>query len=338
MATVERRAATELRLEGSRTLSGPAVTYGEIATGDKGPERFEARAFRSGLDTAPLVLQHDRSRVLVERPAFTDSALRLSLRARLPADGAEARLVRRGALRGLSVGFVALLERQEDGVRVIQDAHLDHVALVDRPAYGGSVVELRQLEDAAIVSVLPYGRSLECQCQGPECGAVRFEPGAFDEVIENAISGKGHDILAIAGRASEVLGSLRRGTFAAGRASGKALELVGALEAKIDAGLEIVYRKAVTAYASAVIGNALGAPLFVRPVIRLATSEFVDQGGIRTFRKADVRAFLFKPTATAAGLIPAVVEGKRTGALPEAYEDIREVISEQIERRYRLWL
>ena len=75
-------------------------------------------------------------------------------------------------------------------MRVIQDAHLDHVALVDRPAYGGSVVELRQLEDAAIVSVLPFERSLECQCQGPECGAVRFEPGAFDEVIEDAMSGR----------------------------------------------------------------------------------------------------------------------------------------------------
>ena len=66
-ATVERRAAVEARFDG-RHLIGPAVTYGDIATGPKGPERFEPRAFVSGLPTAALNLQHDPERVLAEQP------------------------------------------------------------------------------------------------------------------------------------------------------------------------------------------------------------------------------------------------------------------------------
>ena len=89
-ATLERRAAVEFRFDG-RTLTGPAVEYGAVAVGDKGPERFEPRAFVSGLDTAALNLQHDRERVLAEQPealTLTDTALALDLRASLRPDSA----------------------------------------------------------------------------------------------------------------------------------------------------------------------------------------------------------------------------------------------------------
>ena len=328
-ATVERRAAVEFRFDG-RTLTGPAVTYGDIAQGPKGPERFEPRAFVSGLDTAMLNLQHDRQRVIAAQPdalAFTDSPLALDLRASLRSDGAEAQLVRRGALGGLSVGFVALREHRDAGTRVIARAHLDHVALVDRPAYPGSTVELRQLDAAAILGVIPEGVDMQCTCQGPECGAVRFEPGAFDRI------GVDHDVLAIAGRASEVIGSLRRGTMRIARATDQALRLVGAAQARVTRGVEVVIERAITGAAAAVIANATGAPFYVRPIIRNAVSDFYDEGGVRVYRSADVRAMLIKPTVNDRGQIPAVIRGVRTGPIPPAY-----IATAPEPERRRVWL
>ena len=327
-ATVERRAAVEFRFDGGR-ITGPAVTYGEIAQGPKGPERFEPQAWRSGLDTAALNLQHDRDRVLDPAPIFEDSVISLDMRAMLRREGAEAALVRRGALRGLSVGFVALEERTESGVRVISGAHLDHVALVDRPAYAGSTVELRQ-DLGFLGAVIPYNRDMECTCQGPECSAVRFLPGAFDQVLNRTEAGR--DVLAIAGRATEVLGSLRRGTLRVANASRATLRAVDAPRAKVQRGIEVMVEQAITRAAATVIANAVGAPWYVRPLIRQQTSQYLDLRGVRHYSKADLRGFLVKPTVNDRGQLPAVIEGRLTGPIPPAL-----ALTGPPERR-RIWL
>ena len=141
--TVEQSAPVEFRMTGG-TLTGTAIGYGERAQ-DRA-EMFLPGSFISGLDTAALNLQHDREHVIAEQPdelAFTNSVRSLALRAQLRPDSAEARLVSRGALRGLSVEFVAIEERQDRGLRVISKAHLAGVGLVDSGSYR-TEVEIRQ--------------------------------------------------------------------------------------------------------------------------------------------------------------------------------------------------
>ena len=52
-------------------------------------------------------------------------------------------LVRRGALRGFSIEFNALEERQIGSIRVVSKAELVGLALVDEPAFPGSAAEVR---------------------------------------------------------------------------------------------------------------------------------------------------------------------------------------------------
>ena len=327
-ATVERRAAVEARFDG-RTLTGPAVTYGDIAMGPKGPERFEPRAFVSGLPTAALTLQHDSERVLASQPealTLTDSPMRLDLRAVLRPDGAEATLVRRGTLGGLSVGFVALREHQDGGERVITAAHLDHVALVDRPAYPGSTVELRQLDTAAFVSVIPFDRPLQCECIGEECGAIQFGPEAFAEYTSGA-----RDTIAVAGGGfANVVASTARGTMSVARATAAALRLARAVEQRITSGIEVVIEAAITRTAQALVLDALAVPIYLRPILRMDTSEYRDIAGVRHVDRADVRAWLIKATPNDAGHLPVVAAGTATGPVPDPVT--------APETRRRIWL
>ena len=327
-ATVERRAAVEARFDG-RTLTGPAVRYGDIATGPKGPERFEPLAFVSGIDTAPLVLQHDVQRVIAgptDGLTLTDGPLRLDLRADLRPDSAEAQLVRRGALGGLSVGFVALEEHQDAGTRILTRAHLAHIGLVDRPAYPGSTVELRQLDAATFVAVVPIDRPLQCECIGEACGAIQFGPNAFDDYTSGA-----RDTIAVAGGGfGNVVASTARNTMSVARATAAALRLVGAVEARITAGVEVVIERAVTRAAQALVLDALAVPLLLRPILRMEASRFRDIGGVRHVDRADVRAWLIKATPNDLGHVPIVAAGTATGPIPDPMP--------VPERRRRIWL
>lgn len=108
---------------------------------------------RSGPGIAPkwLDVDHDPSRVLAHTG---DGSLRLRAAddglhfetgqlPRLPLVEQTLERVRSGDLRGASVEFRALEERVEDGVRVVERAHLHGIGLVRSPAYEATTVEQR---------------------------------------------------------------------------------------------------------------------------------------------------------------------------------------------------
>lgn len=145
------RRVVELRAgPDGRGLSGVAVRYGDVAPGFS--ERFEAGAFGDDVGAADVVLnvQHVRSRPLARTGggglSLVDGPDALRMAVSLPvtreADDVLS-LVRAGVLRGLSVEFRAIAEREEGGVRVIERAALSGLAVVDRPAYPASTVAAR---------------------------------------------------------------------------------------------------------------------------------------------------------------------------------------------------
>ena len=155
MATVEFR-FTEVEVDG-RTLEGTAMPYGNVATLPGGVrERFEAGSF-VGVEQADITLnvQHSRDRLIARSNGgglvVSDSPERLSIKATLPqtreADDT-LELVKAKILRGLSVGFVAVKERIEGGVRVIEQAALRSVAVVDSGAYPAASITAREAADA----------------------------------------------------------------------------------------------------------------------------------------------------------------------------------------------
>ena len=147
------RSMMELRVQGRRLL-GTVVRYG--APGEGGMERFQAGAFSEQLRQEPglgtdvmLNIQHQRARPLARYPGsmvLIDGPQALIMEASLPEtrDGDDAlTLVKARVLVGLSVGFVALSERWEHDIRIVERATLDHVAVVDRPSYPDSTVDAR---------------------------------------------------------------------------------------------------------------------------------------------------------------------------------------------------
>ena len=147
------REAVELHADTGLRLSGIAVRYGDIA----GPprlrfrERIEPGAFGnlSGVDVR-LNRQHDRGRLLARTNGggleLHDSPDALRFTVQLP-DTADARdvhtLVRSGVMRGASIEYDALRERQSGGVSVVERARLSGLAIVDSGAYADSLVEAR---------------------------------------------------------------------------------------------------------------------------------------------------------------------------------------------------
>ena len=75
-----------------------------------------------------------------------DSEAALEIRAELPptrsADDV-LELVRAKVMRGLSIEFVALQERSEANLRIIERARLVGIGVVDTPAYPASAIEAR---------------------------------------------------------------------------------------------------------------------------------------------------------------------------------------------------
>ena len=158
------REAVELRADSGLRLSGVAVRYGDVAGPPRLPyrERIAAGAFGnlSGVDVR-LNRQHDRGRLLARTNGggltLTDGPDALRFTAQLP-ETADARdvhtLVRSGVMRGASVEFVSLSERESGGVVVVERAALTGIGIVDSGAYGDSRIEAR-------AEIRQAGRGLE---------------------------------------------------------------------------------------------------------------------------------------------------------------------------------
>ena len=295
-AVAERAAAVEFRFSG-RTLTGPAVRYNERAQ-DRN-EMFKAGAF-SPLGDVDLNLQHDGERIVATTRdgslRLHDTAEALHVEADLRADSAELRLVQRRALRGLSVEFRAIEEQNRGGLRVLTRADLPAVGLVDEGSYRTGV-ELRQFENAWLTAIVPTRSALSCECSGPSCDSVFFEPDSF--ALDD-----GGDVLAFGGGgAQNILGSLNRGTL---------------LVETTDDGLRVGLTERGTDTARRITEDARAAPMYVRPILDLDQSEYVEVERLRTFSRASVRAFVVKPTSASTGHRPAVIDG--------------------VESRRRLWL
>jgi len=153
---MERRTVELRASEDAGTLSGVLVSYGERAVVEGRPERFEAGAFGEP-PAVPLTVQHNPDWIAAPASAVAliDGPARLELRAHLSPDSPAVRLVRSGAMRGLSVEFRALDEEDANGVRVVKRAELAGASLVDVPAYRGSRVEARQGPQGAGLAVPP---------------------------------------------------------------------------------------------------------------------------------------------------------------------------------------
>ena len=134
------------QVDEGRVLTGTALRYGDTSLEHR--ERFEPLCFGE-LRPLPLNLQHDSNIVLVpaDQVELIDTDTALQVRAALPESKPQrwgvASLVRRGALKGLSVEFHPREFRMEGDIRVITRAELVGIGLVDRPSYPGSKVAVR---------------------------------------------------------------------------------------------------------------------------------------------------------------------------------------------------
>ena len=335
MSDLERSAPLEVRAAG-RTLTGEAVRYGQQAT-DR-PERFEPGAFQP-LGDVHLNLQHDRAIPIADgdRLILTDTPQALEVRATLP-DGAALTLVRRGALRGLSVEFRALDEhRDSNGVRVIEKARLEAIGLVDSGSYAGRLEVRRRgglslggsagsftgmsFGGLSLRASVPAGARLRCECGGDAlCKWATFIPEAIGEMMDRAFEG------AIERVAAEIEAGVRPvpAGFVEGRAAGgdviaawgrydRPLASVsrGTLRRSGRFGVEIDLPDDDNGRAVLAAHESTG--VIVRPHLDMDASEYTQDGDTLTYSRAVVRAFIVSATDAREGwpapeLLPATPE------------------------------
>ena len=303
---------SEVRLDG-RTLHGIALRYGDIAP--ELNERFEPAAFNPVPRSIPLNLQHDPAMVIVAAARLHDSREALRVSAELPEGAAALSLVRRGALEGFSIEFRSRRERVENGTRVISEAALTGLALVDAGAYPDSLAEVRRRggskswgnagRNPVVKASWKANQRGACDCQGPECKSVSFEPGAFDE----ALNAPDAEMLALAG-ANRPIASLKKGSLA--------------FRSRDNGDMEISISRlvATTAGGQSLIDEARATRVVARPWVRVEDSEYTESGGHRTFRRAALRGVIIKPTTADDGWDEIEVAGG----------------TEPARRRARVWL
>ena len=297
---------SELRQTGERRIEGVVITYGEIADLPQGKEKFVAGAFGENVASLDVILNshHLRSSPLARAGGggltLTDSSVALTLVAQLPPSQAGddvLSLIRAGVLRGLSLEFLAISARQEDGVRVISKAELSGVAVVDRPAYLDSEVVARNEDRQArsrgrVRGRIPYRAELQCECQrgSGDCGNVSFESTAFDDAMTD------DRLIVFAKDYAAPLASRRRET----------LRLTQGAD-----GLDVEFDLPDTQAARDLIASNRNVPLIIRPLFEKADSKFVNdvQSGVSTYSSVAVRALLIGSTDASKGWPPSEIIG-----------------------------
>ena len=290
MSTAPEVRYAELRAKG-RTLRGTAIRYGDIAVFPWGRERIERGAFGTveALDVM-LNQQHDRITPLARTGGgglfLSDGPEALEIRADLPDTGAAndvLELVRKKVLRGLSIEFHAEAERIEDDLRIIEQAALVGVGVVDRGAYPGSTVEARRRlpsppRIATIKSKVPTGKRLSCECCGRVIEHVEFD---LDSIV------LGDDAVAAAGNYSKAVASTTKGSLR--------------IDPKAKGGPDVEVDIADTLAGRELLAVAGSVGILVRPYIDQDKAEFIDDGTVRTYTHAPVRAMILGASDAAGG-------------------------------------
>ena len=290
---MERRAGPlEVRAEG-RTLTGPALRYGDVSPTHR--ERFEPGAFALDGRTRWLDVEHDAHRVIAFTGAgltLEDRADALHVRAELPAIPAADRAladVRAGKLRGFSVEFRALRERRDGGLRVVERADLSGVGLVRAPSYQGSTVELRARSGRTFRASIPSNRKVACRCSGAGCKFARFQREATERMFREVFEELDRDAVAAFGSFDMPLASRSSGT------------LRGALRGD-DLEVEIDLPEGAAGAAALAAHDAAG--VVVRPYIDADAAESVLEGETRVYSRAPARGFLVSATDQREGWPP----------------------------------
>ena len=206
---LEHRQTEEIRLDG-KTLLGVVMPYNQRAH-DR-PEMFEPGAF-GAVKSVDLDLQHDQNMIVAKAAELMDSPNALTLRAELAEGSAALSLVRRRALRGLSVAFRAIEQRAESGLRIISRAQLVRVGLVDSPSYKSATIELRQRSGRTLRQRIPADVNLGCECSGAGCKWARFQGEAMRDMWANVWGRFQAETLAVRSNYGNPIASRSTGTL-----------------------------------------------------------------------------------------------------------------------------
>ena len=292
---VERR-FTEFRAEG-RTLSGVVVPYSaptNIWDGERRfREQFEPGSFGDVLRIdATMNLMHLPSRIIARtgggglRLIDTPTDLRAFATLEDTRDGDDAlRMVRARILRGFSSEFRARRETFEGDLRRIFEASLSGIGVVDRPQYvEGLEVRVR---GRVLTGLIPTGRRLGCKCQGPTCNAVTFDGDSL-EVLDS--------VIAVNGGYGSPLASARRG---------------GVRWRSTPEGLVVEIDVPDNEVGEQLLEVADAVPVYVRPYLDRERSRYEQDGDLRRYSLAIIRALIVGATDADEGLSEIAVRAGR---------------------------
>ena len=283
---------------GAPHFEGVIMRYGAIGEGPYGKEVFLPGSFGDLSQSSILLnIQHDRSRPIARTPdtmTLADTTSMLTLTAK-PPDTTEVRdaklMVQAKILTGLSIEFNATEHAHRNGVRVVSRAELVGVGLVDTPAYPASTVEARY-ESRATLSVtisglIPYEEKLDCRCQTGSCTAVRLKRGSLAQAAEPDSTA-----LIVMGDYSKPIASVAK----------RSLQLTDTPQ-----GLLVSSTIPDSQAGRDLIALASSVPLLIRPIFDQKASTFIEEGGVATYSKMQLRAITVGATDQAAGWPEAVI-------------------------------
>ena len=214
-------------------------------------------------------------------------------------------LMRNGTLRNLSIEVTIAIDacRFDYGARTrsITACELTEIGIVER---GGNVgtdavlhrfnPEIQHYVDIAAVAsgVIPYGQTMQCEyLKSLGCRAVRFNPGALDEIGEN--------VLAVGGSYDAPVASVTQG---------------GLRFKHTDEGLEWEADILDDENGRKILAAAEVAPVVGRSFIDVEASETTQDGELLTYSKAAMRSLIIRGTDAVEGWSTASiarVENKR---------------------------